>query len=75
MGAGERALTWKVREGDWRAVVMTTDGRRGESADLAVGAKLPGLSGLSLGLLGVGVLLLGAGGAAIALAVTRQRRP
>ena len=75
VGAGERALTWKVREGDWRAVVMAPDGHRGVRADLAVGAELPGLPGLSLGLLGVGILLLGAGGAAIAFAVTRQRRP
>jgi hypothetical protein len=64
-GAGEQALRWKVRDGSWRAVVMAADGSRGVDADLSIGATVPDLGWISGGLLGVGALLLLAGGTLI----------
>jgi hypothetical protein len=42
-GRGSQALTWSVKKGRWGVVVMRPDGSRGVSADVAGGAKLPGL--------------------------------
>ena len=64
-GAGVQALRWKVRDGNWRAVVMAADGSRGVDSDLSIGATVPDLGWISGGLLGVGALLLLAGGALI----------
>ena len=61
-----------MRDGDWRAVVMAADGSRGVDAQLAVGAELPALLGLSLGLAGGGVLLLAVGGALLVFAVRNR---
>ena len=68
-GAGEQTLRWNVQDGDWRAVVMAADGARAVEAQLAVGAELPALLELSLGLAGGGVLLLAVGGALLVFAV------
>jgi hypothetical protein len=57
-GTGRQALGWDVRDGDWRVVVMSTDATRGVRADLAVGAVLPALLGVGLGLLAGGGLFL-----------------
>jgi hypothetical protein len=73
-GTGEQTLQWDVADGDWRAVVMTPDAAPGVSADVAVGAELPGLLPLSLALLGGGALLLAASGMALALAVRGNPR-
>jgi hypothetical protein len=68
-GTGDQTLRWDVADGDWRAVVMAPDAARGVSADVAVGAELPGLLALSLALLGGGALLLAASGVVLAMAV------
>jgi hypothetical protein len=73
-GPGEQSLRWNVRDGDWRAVVMSADGTRSVGADLTVGAQLPHLLGLSIGLLGGGALLLAIGGAVLVVAVRGSRR-
>jgi hypothetical protein len=73
-GAGEQALRWDIQDGDWRAVVMAADGTRAVSAELAVGAELPALVGLSLALAGAGVLLLALGGVVLIAAVRGGRR-
>jgi hypothetical protein len=64
-GPGRQALTWSVKQGRWAAVVMRPDGSRGVSADLAAGAKLPGLLWASIGVLVLGMLILGGGAALI----------
>jgi hypothetical protein len=73
-GAGEQTLRWNLRDGDWRAVVMDAGGGRGVVADLAVGAELPALLGIGIGLAGVGVLLLALGGGLLAFAVRARRQ-
>jgi hypothetical protein len=72
-GPGERSLRWNPRDGDWKAVVMDASGARGVRADVAVGAELPHLLGISLGVAGLGVLLLAAGGAILAFAVRGRK--
>ncbi len=63
-GPGKQVLSWHVKSGRWSVVVMRPGGSRGVVADLAVGAKAPALLGVSLGLLGFGLIVL-AGGAAL----------
>ena len=68
-GSGDQTLRWHIRDGDWRAVVMEARGGRGVDARLAVGAELPALLGLGLGLAGAGGILLALGGLMIAVTV------
>jgi Domain of unknown function (DUF4389) len=60
-GRGSQALTWNVQDGTWRVVVMNADGSPRVSADLSVGAELPNLIWLGIGLLAAGALLLTGG--------------
>ena len=64
-GVGTQTLTWKVREGDWSVVLMNSDGSRGVSSDMSIGAELDSVLWIGLGLLGVGVLF--AAGTALAI--------
>jgi hypothetical protein len=57
-GAGQHTLTWKAQNGDWRIVVMNANGSSGVSADVSVGARLPHLLTIGIGVLGAGILLL-----------------
>ena len=57
-GRGTQALTWHAKEGRWAVVVMRPDASPGVSAELAAGAKLPALLGVSIGVLGSGSLVL-----------------
>jgi hypothetical protein len=72
-GPGERSVQWNPRDGDWKAVVMDASGARGVQADVAVGAEFPHLLGVSLGVAGLGVVLLAAGGAILAFAVRGRK--
>lgn len=62
-GAGEQTLDWRVSEGAWSIVVMNADASRGVDVEATVGAKVPFVLGVSIGLLVAGALLLVAGGA------------
>ena len=71
-GAGVRTLTWHVRRGAWRVVVMNADGTRGVSSELSIGASLPHLLVIGIAALAAGLLtLLLAGGALYLLARRR----
>jgi Domain of unknown function (DUF4389) len=72
-GSGTQSIDWKLRDGDWRAVVMDARGGRGIDAQLAVGAELPALLGLGIGLAAGGAVLLALGGALIAVAARSRR--
>jgi hypothetical protein len=78
-GAGEQALTWKVRDGSWRLVVMNAGGAPRVAADVSVGARLPHLLAYGFGLLGGAVVLLAAGAGLVYLGArgrtTVARRP
>ena len=64
-GPGTQILSWHVKSGTWSVVVMRPDGSRGVVADVGVGAKLPALVWVSLGLLLFGLVVLGGGAALI----------
>jgi hypothetical protein len=72
-GPGTQNLHWKVKSGTWSVVVMRPDGSRGVIADVGVGAKVPALIWVSLGLLVIGLLMV-AGAAALIYFGARQPR-
>lgn len=75
-GRGAAKLRWKVEDGDYRLVLMNASGRRDVQADGTVAVEIPHLPTVGWVLLGVGVLLLVGGVAAIILAgVSLARRP
>jgi len=58
-GAGTQTATWQAEGGDWSIVAMNADGSRGIAVDASVGATVPALRNVSIGLLaGGGVLLI-----------------
>ena len=74
-GAGQQTLTWKIRSGNWRVVVMNADGTRNVASDLSIGATFPHLLGIGIAALGAGLLILLLGGGGLYFAVRRGRRP
>jgi hypothetical protein len=73
-GTGDRALSWKVEDGRWNVVVMNADGSGGVAADLRVGAELPNLLSIGIGLLALGLALLLAAAGAVYAAVPKTLR-
>ena len=67
-----QTLDWEPEEGDWRFVLMNTDGSRGVSSDLSIGAELDSVLWIGIGLLAAGALL--ALLAALAITASRRRR-
>jgi Domain of unknown function (DUF4389) len=61
IGAGTYTLSWKPRNGAHRIVLMRPDATAGVTARLGIGARLPHLLAIGLGLLGGAVLGLLAG--------------
>jgi hypothetical protein len=74
-GAGQRTLSWKVRSGSWRVVVMNADASRNVASDLSIGATFPHLLRIGVGALGAGLLMLLLGGGGLYLAVRRRGEP
>jgi hypothetical protein len=73
VGAGTTTLEWKPRAGTWRVVLMNADASAGVNADLSIGARLPHLLAIGIGLVTGGALLLLAGGGVIYGALGRAR--
>jgi hypothetical protein len=73
-GQGTQTVTWKVREGEWSAVLMNADGSRHVVADLDLGAKLSFVLWLAIGVLIAGALVL-VGSVALILLAARTRQP
>jgi hypothetical protein len=71
-GSGEQTVDWEPVGGDWRVVLMNSDGSRGVSSDMSIGAELDSALWIGLGLLAVGALL--AAGAALAITGGVRRR-
>ena len=58
-GPGKQTLTWRIRSGHWRVVVMNADGSARVAADARIGASVWNPLVLSFIFLGVGLLLAG----------------
>ncbi len=74
-GSGRQTVTWPVQKGAWAVVVMNADAARGVRADVSVGAKVPFLLWLGVGLLGAGALVAVGSGVAIYFGVRTGRAP
>jgi len=66
-GAGVQTLTWRVRSGDWRVIVMNADGTRDVASELSIGASSPYLLTIAGAALGAGIFLLLLSGGALYL--------
>jgi hypothetical protein len=73
-GRDAASLNWKVRDGDYRLVVMNADGSRGVETAGSVGVKIPHLPAIAWVLIGSGLVFLLAGGTTIFVAVRSGRR-
>jgi hypothetical protein len=73
-GTGTQTLVWPAQRGRWEVVVMNTDGSAGVAVRADVGAEVPALRGLEIGLLLGGVVLLAGGVVLIARPVYNASR-
>lgn len=71
-GRGVRNLVWKPADGSWTVVVMNADGRPGVTTEADLGARLPALPWIALGLLVAGVVFM-AGGVLLIVGAIRRR--
>jgi len=57
-GAGAQTLTWKLRSGNWRVIVMNANGTRDVASELSIGASFPHLLTIGIAVLLGGLLIL-----------------
>jgi hypothetical protein len=57
-GTGTRSLVWKPTDGTWTVVVMNADARPGVDIGADLGARVPALPWIALGLLLAGVVFM-----------------
>jgi len=72
-GEGTQTLIWTIEPGDWMLVVMNADGSRGIEVTGTVGAEMPWLLAVGIGLLAAGVVLVALGLALILFVARRSR--
>ena len=72
-GAGPRTVTWEPTGGSWSVVVMRADGQAGVDVRADLGATLPPLVWISVGLVLFGLVFLAGGLLLIVGAVRRAR--
>jgi hypothetical protein len=73
-GPGTQTLTWKPTSGHWVAVVMNADGSARVVVKADVGASVPDLAWMAVGLFAVGGVLLAAAVLLIAVPVARASK-
>ena len=61
-GGGVRILTWPVRGGRWSVVVMNEGGGAGLDVEASIGARVPALLWIAVGLLVAGLVFAALGG-------------
>src|SRR5262249_15297634 len=71
-GPGARTLTWVPADGSWTVVVMNADGGPGIDVQADLGARIPALPWIGVGLLVAGAVFA-AGGALLVAGATRRR--
>jgi hypothetical protein len=72
-GRDGAALDWKVRDGDYRVVVMNADGSRDVQTSSELGVRIPWITGVAIGVLVAGLLVLAGGFGAIVAGARRTR--
>jgi hypothetical protein len=70
-GPGARTLTWAPDDGSWTVVVMNADGRPGIDVRADLGARVPALPWIGVGLLVAGAVFAAGGALLIAGAIRR----
>lgn len=73
-GTGTQTLVWPARNGNWMIVVMNADASPVVTVSADVGATAPALTGVAIGLLAGGVILLAIGVTLIVVPVLRVGR-
>jgi len=71
-GAGTQTLEWELETGNYVLVLMNTDGSAGVDLSTVVGAKVPPIFGVGVGLLAGGVVVLIIGSLMVYFAVRRS---
>src|SRR3954452_18884251 len=61
-GSGTQTVNWKIKSGKWSAVAMNADGTHNVALVFQVGAKVPALRWVMIGLFAGGALFLALGG-------------
>jgi hypothetical protein len=72
-GVGAQTLEWQAEGGDWSIVVMNADASRGVAVRASVGATVPALRAIAIGLLAGGGVFLIVSTTIVAIASTRAR--
>src|SRR4051812_4492797 len=65
------SIDWKIRDGNYRVVVMNADGSRNVGTDTSFSVAVPQLPAISYGMLIIGLIALGSGVALIAVNARR----
>jgi hypothetical protein len=73
IGSGARNLVWKPKTGSWTVVVMNADARPGIDVRADLGARMPAVVWIAIGLLVAGAVFLAGGGLLIAGAIRGGR--
>jgi hypothetical protein len=68
-GHGARTLEWDPTDGSWTVVVMNADGRPGLDVGADLGARMPAVRWIAVGLLAAGLVFLAGGGLLLAGAI------
>jgi hypothetical protein len=75
-GTGTQVLTWTPQEGDWSVVMMNADGSPAIDSMVSVGAIVPVLHGIAVGLcIGGGVLFLLGLALVLIAVISYERQP
>lgn len=72
-GPGAQTAVWKPTKGSWSVVVMNADGRPGLDVKADLGARLPAVLWVAIGVLAAGAVF-GTGGALLIVGAIRQVR-
>ena len=72
-GPGARTVEWEPTDGSWTVVVMNADGRPGINVSADLGARIPAVLWIALGVLIAGAIFL-AGGVLLIAGAIRGRR-
>ena len=71
-GSGAQTLKWDPANGSWTVVVMNADARPGIEVGADLGARMPAVLWIAIGLLAGGVIFLAGGALLIAGAIRRR---